>query len=212
MNNLLLRIYRKVSRFFLRRRLANRNVTILTDTCIAGVIYHELGLQFLSPTINLFFEDTDFYKFIRNLKEYLSMELRFVKGVANYPTAYLGDILIHFNHYHTEEEAAAKWYERCKRINWDNIYVICSDRPINGNVVTYEDIKCLDSLPYVKAKVIFSVQHYDDIDYILPLPKDDTQDCVKGYMMDKTWLGTWRWEKYFDYVYWLNTGKLKKYI
>lgn len=39
----------------LRRRLVNKDITILANNCNAGFIYHDLGLQFKSPTINLFF-------------------------------------------------------------------------------------------------------------------------------------------------------------
>lgn len=97
--------YRKVSRYFLRKRLKNQNFTILAPTCIAGVIYHELGLPFASPTINLWMHDKDFYKFVNNLKGYLAHDLVFVEGIDDTPTAYLDDILIHFNHYHSDEEA-----------------------------------------------------------------------------------------------------------
>ena len=95
MRRLLEKYYRIISRFILRRRLKNKDFTILTDTCIGGVIYHELGLQFLSPTINLWMHDKDFYKFVNNLGYYLALPLKFVEGIENYPTAYLGDILIH---------------------------------------------------------------------------------------------------------------------
>jgi uncharacterized protein (DUF1919 family) len=37
-----------------RSRLTNKEVTIFSSNCIGGVIYHDLGLRFMSPTINLF--------------------------------------------------------------------------------------------------------------------------------------------------------------
>lgn len=203
------RTYRFFSRWWLRRRLKNNNFTILANSCIAGVMYHELGLQFLSPTINLWMHDEDFYKFINHLKEYIAMDLRFVQGIADYPTAYLGDILIYFNHYHTEEEAASKWHDRCKRIKYDNLYIICADRP-REKTITYEQIASLKSIP-CKGKVVFSNRHYNDIDYLVPLPKDKELDCVNIYMLDKTkFLGRWRWESAWDWVHWINTGEIKR--
>lgn len=208
-NNKIRHLYNAILNACYRRKLRNNNFTIITDTCIGGVMYHKLGKQFLSPTINLWMHDVDFYNFINHLKEYLAMELKFVRGVADYPTAYLGDILIHFNHYHTEEEAASKWYERCKRINYDNLFIICSDRPC-GDAITYEQIASLKSIP-CKGKVVFSNRHYDDIDYLVPLPKDKDGDYVNAYMFDKTkFLGRWRWETAWDWVHWLNTGEIKR--
>ncbi len=54
-------------------------------------------------------EEKDFYRFAANLKHYLSQELRFVSGIDETPTAWCDDVLVHFNHYHSEEEAATKW-------------------------------------------------------------------------------------------------------
>lgn len=206
MRRLLEKYYRIISRFILRRRLKNKNFTILTDTCIGGVIYHELGLQFLSPTINLWMHDKDFYKFVNNLGYYLALPLKFVEGIENYPTAYLGDILIHFNHYKTNEEAEAKWEERKKRINYDNLFIIASDRPLNSNPVTYEDMKSLEKIK-CRGKIVFSTRMYPDVPYIIHLPKDKEGDFVNTYMLDKTnILHRWKWEKVFDYVSWLNNG------
>lgn len=200
------KVYRKIHRYFLRKRLKNHDFTLLAPTCIAGVIYHELGMPFLSPTINLWMYDKDFVKFVGNLRYYLSQELRFVKIEGEYtPVAYLDDILIHFNHYHSEEEAADKWYERCKRVNYDNLYAIMADQP-DGGVVTHEDMLSLKKLPLCN-KAVLSIRDYDDIDYIVHLPKDPNKDCVNMYMFDKSKvLARFRWERDWDYVKWINDG------
>lgn len=203
------KIYERLSNALYRFRLKNDNFTIIANTCIAGVMYHKLGKQFLSPTINLWMHDVDFYRFLRDMDTYLEQPLRFVPNELGYPTAYCGDMLIHFNHYKTEEEAAKKWYERIKRINKDNLYIICADRPVDGVEVTYEDIASLKEVP-CKGKVVFSTRHYDDIDYIVPLPKAPDGDFVNTYMFDKNKnLNRWRWESAFDWVHWLNTGEVK---
>ena len=199
------KIYRRIHRFFLRKRLKNKNFTILAPTCIAGVMYHELGQKFLSPTINLWMYDKDFLKFVHNLKDYLSYDLRFVDGIDDTPTAYLNDILIHFNHYHSNEEAKQKWDERKQRVNYDNLFIIMADQP-DGGVITHEDMLSLKDIP-CKGKVVLSVKYYDDIDYIVHLPKDPEKDCVNMYMFDKSpILKRFRWEREWDYVSWLNSG------
>lgn len=208
MRKFLLKIYRYFSRLLLRTKLKNLNFSIITDTCIAGVIYHELGLPFLSPTINLWMEDDDFYKFVHNLKHYLSVTLRFIQTQEPTPVAFCDDVLIHFNHYKTEEEAASKWYERRQRINWDNLFIIASDRP-GVREISEADILSLQYIP-CKGCAIFSAKDIPNCDYTIKYDKDPNGNFVKIYMLDKTWLGTWKWEHKFDYVHWLNTGKLKK--
>lgn len=195
--------YRRILRFFLRKRLQNHGFTLLAPTCIAGVIYHELGEQFCSPTINLWMYDKDFLKFVHNLREYLSYELRFVEGIDKTPTAYCGDILIHFNHYATEEDARQKWEERKARVNYDNLFIIMADQP-DGGAITHEDMLSLKEIP-CRGKIILSIKDYDDIDYIVHLPKDPVKDCVNMYMFDKSpILKRYRWERVWDYVKWLN--------
>ncbi len=209
MKRFLAKMYNKVSTLFYRARLRNDNFTIITNTCIGGIMYHKLRKQFMSPTINLWMEDVDFFRFVRDMDNYLSQPLRFLTNDLGYPTAYCGDVLIHFNHYKSENEAVTKWNERKKRINKENLFIICSDRPINGIEVTHEDILSLKDIP-CRGKVVFSVRKYDDIDYIVPLPKDPKGDYVNQYMFDKSkYFQRLRWETAWDWVHWLNTGEVK---
>lgn len=207
----LARIYERLSNAWYRVRLKNDNFTIITNTCIAGVMYHKLGKQFLSPTINLWMEDEEFFKFVQNIEFYLAQPLVFIPRQFGSPTAKIGDVTLYFNHYKTEEEAAEKWNERKRRINMDNLYIICADRPNpeTGYEISHEDMLLLKTIP-CKGKVVFSIRKYDDIDYIVPLPKDPNGDYVNMYMLDKSkHLKRWRWESAFDWVHWLNTGEVK---
>lgn len=205
------KIYNRVSSLWYRARIHNDNFTIITNTCIGGIMYHKLGKRFMSPTINLWMEDPDFFKFVRDLDTYMQQPLRFVQGIDATPTAYCGDVLIHFNHYKSEAEAEEKWNERKTRIYRDNLFILCSDRPNpdTGEVVTHEDMLSLKNIP-CKGRVVFSVRQYDDIDYIVPLPKDPNGEYVNEYMFDKSkHTQRWRWERAWDWVHWLNTGEVK---
>lgn len=53
-------------------------VTILSSNCIGGVLGHELGWQFLSPTVNLWMWLKDFIKYCSRLRHYSQCELRLV--------------------------------------------------------------------------------------------------------------------------------------
>lgn len=112
-----------------RRRLTNEAPTILSNNCIAGMIYHDLGLRFDSPTINLWITPDDFLKFVCDLESYADCELEetFEEG-CDYPIGLLkkGDdsVKIHFMHYKSFQVAKEKWMSRMKRIHPDNIYII----------------------------------------------------------------------------------------
>lgn len=59
-----------------RKRLKNKEISIISTNCIGGVLSHDLGLQFKSPTVNLFFRAEDFIKFCENLEYYMSIDRR----------------------------------------------------------------------------------------------------------------------------------------
>lgn len=52
-----------------REKLRNFSPTIISNNCCAGFIYHDLGLKFNSPTINLTVKN--FPLFIQYLEHYL---------------------------------------------------------------------------------------------------------------------------------------------
>jgi uncharacterized protein (DUF1919 family) len=54
-----------------------------------------------------------------------------------YPIGKLGtDIEINFLHYKTEAEVKDKWERRNQRINWDNLFIACTDRAGMTNKLT----------------------------------------------------------------------------
>lgn len=111
------------------KRNKNTEISIISNNCVGGIIYHDLGLKFLSPTIDLSLPPDDYFEFLNNLEFYLSSELipRELPGYS-YPIGVLKngikEIFIHFMHYESFEEAKNKWMERAQRVNFDNLYVI----------------------------------------------------------------------------------------
>lgn len=51
-----------------KNKLMNEQFSIVSQNCIGGVFYHDMEMEFLSPTINLYFEQPDFVLFVLNLK------------------------------------------------------------------------------------------------------------------------------------------------
>jgi len=189
-----------------RKKLRNKDISIISSNCNGGVISSDLGLEFNSPFVNLFIKADDYVKILGDLKGYIESELRFVKekdpiyGDVKYPTAYLRDAKIYFMHYKSEKEAVDAWNRRKKRINWENLYILFTDR----SGCTQEDLEAFDRLPY-EHKVVFT--H-------VPHPEIKSSFYIKGYEdEDKVGiLADYQNAKYpfkrqldqFDFVRWFN--------
>lgn len=169
-----------------------------------GVVYHNLGLKFLSPTINEFMSASDFVKFCSNLQFYLSQDLKEIMGCnCNYPVAKLDDITIFCVHYKSFEEFCEKWHDRKTRINWDKTYFILTER----DGCTYNDIVEFDKLPY-KNKVVFVKQPRPEIKSAFYI---NGVDCSITALTD--YLGKFtglRWLDKFDFVSFIDKGELKE--
>lgn len=110
-------------------RLKKSRLSIVSNNCWGGTIYNTLGMECLSPFKNLFLEDEDYIRLLKNLQYYLSRELEFrefaidIHSGAEYPVMCLEDVLVHCNHAEMPEDAAADWQRRVAKINWSNIFV-----------------------------------------------------------------------------------------
>ena len=51
-----------------RLRLKNENFTVIASNCSGMFMYYDMGLRYLTPTVNLSIEMNDFVKMVRNLK------------------------------------------------------------------------------------------------------------------------------------------------
>ena len=184
----------------MRDALANTTPTFLCPNCIGGILFHDLGLQFRSPTINLMMSQTDFVNFVLYMDDYLAQELSFFKHPEyDFPCAHLGNITLHFTHYHTEEEAARKWAERSARIDRDNLFVFLEER----DGLTREDILWLGSM-HARGLVVFTANAYPDIPYALQIPKYAADGEVGNILAKSYWDDSHEYEKYFDFVKWFN--------
>lgn len=189
----------------MRMQIKNRDMTFLCPNCIGGILFHDLGLQFRSPTVNLMMTQTDFLQFVFHLDEALESKLEFYYSPSfTCPCAWLdlgdgGKVSIQFTHYHSEEEARDKWIERSKRVDKDNLFVFIEER----DGLTKTD---LESLSDIRAKGIlaFTANRYDDIPYAVQIPKYE-KDGEVGNILAKSYLdGSREYEKYFDFVRWFN--------
>lgn len=101
--------------------------TYFSVNCWAGLLYHRLRLPFRSPIINMFIQEKDYIKFLKNPEIYMKTELKFKRTGYDayldreYPIALCKDIELHMNHYDNFDWAKSKWEERKARINWKRI-------------------------------------------------------------------------------------------
>lgn len=180
----------------IRKKLTNNDFSILCSNCIGGTIYHRLGLQFRSPTVNLWMRQRDFLKLAAN-PDLVYGELHFIHSEYDYPVAELNGITIYFNHSNTEEEARCDWERRAKRINRDNIFLIMYDR----EDITEEDIRAFGQIP-CRGRLVLSNKEYPDIPYVKTMKPSNR--LYGQQFIDRDWLGFRTFEKHFDYVSWLN--------
>lgn len=144
-----------------RKQLHVKGFSIISQNCIGGVFYHDMGMQFLSPTINTFIPEPGFVKLVLNLRHYMEQEL-VVHWGETYPIGMLEDVEIHFMHYGTCQEAEESWNKRKARINWDRIFVIGTDRNGFHESVFAEWIK----IPYPKILYTAQERFAADVDSI----------------------------------------------
>lgn len=163
--------------------------SIISRSCFGGILYHQLGLPFQSPTINMFWEEEDYYKLLSDLRGYMDKPLDFIKWGSNkegkeYPICSLGDIQVLMNHYETYEEAELKWNLRKKRINYDNLFIV------NFTQSEYWAEK-FSKLPY-KKKVCFTDFDMEDCINIKDIYDKNIQNKTMGMIVNETAYGRYR--------------------
>lgn len=188
-----------------KKRLKNQNFTIISRDCFGTFVYHNLGLQYKTPTVNLFFSKEDFITFVFNLKEFLNVELEEVFGHNKpFPVGKLfydnKTVTVYFMHYSTFEEAKSKWDERKRRIDFSNIYIVS----VINNGLTEEYVKKFEALPFenkliisnkneFNSKVIVTHKIFDKKNYCGEFLKFKPPFFCKRYMDD------------IDYISFLNS-------
>ena len=110
--------------------IKNSKITIFSNNCWGGMLYHSLGLECLSPFKNLSVLDDDYLEFLKCPKDYFQIDPEWngleeldCNSGKKVPMLNWGDILIKCNHYPDPYEAIEKWKRRSEKINWDNLLV-----------------------------------------------------------------------------------------
>lgn len=198
------KLTRKREKYLLsnKRKLKNTSFSIIASNYLGGNICHDLGIRFNSPFINLWISAKDYIKLLTSLKSYLSYPLEFITDKNfDYPVAYLNDIKLYFQHYDNCEIAEQKWKERISRINYNNLFIIFTDR----DNCTEKDLENFDKLPY-KNKIVFTHIPHKNINsavYIKGFEKDSSVGLLSNYESESS---ITKFYNQFDLVNWFNKG------
>ena len=120
----------------------------------------------------------------------------------------LDDIYLYGLHYADFEQMKNKWNLRKKRINFDNIYIIFSER----DNCTYNDLVRFDKLKYSK-KIVFTHKKYENISSSYYIKNTDINDSesainkIEPLSNYKSKLSPFKYIDDFDYVSWINERK-----
>ena len=177
----------------IRSNVKPNDVSIISQNCIGGVFYHDLGMQFLSPTINLFIKEPDFVRFVLNLRHYMECQLE-MRWEEEYPVGKLDDIEISFLHYETCKEAKEQWNRRKQRINWNKIMVLSTDREGFDEAV-FQQWK---QIPYPKVLFTAQQQFSKDADSVF-FPQYSEQGCVPDLIPQREFYKGNKVQSYFEY-------------
>lgn len=190
-----------------RRQYHGGNVTILARNCVAGVIYHDLGLEFQSPTVNLWIQNPDFEVFLTYIHEFVREGiLKEVSSSYDYPVGDLScntndgekKIRIYFQHYKSFYEAQTSWYKRCKRVNFDRMCVIIED----GNNITQDEVDHFEKLAIEKMVILCGEKSING-KHVIHM-KGFTKKNFPGTSVKYKGLFGKRWLDEFDWIHFLE--------
>ncbi len=190
-----------------RRRNHNHAPTIIANNCVGGVMYHDLGLRFTSPTINLFFpKSADFFAFVDDIEYFVSQTpTQVYEEGKKYPIGEFSKdgrtIRVDFMHYKTFDEAVSKWQERGKRIDYDNIFVVVEyPEELRETDEAYKNFK---NVKYKNKRMITNPVGFTDSEIVKSDLYDDKFFWGK-ILRYKSKFSQKRYLDDFDYVSFLN--------
>lgn len=200
-------IKRVLYRRFALARLRNRTFCVVSNNCWRSTIYQDLGFEYNTPFVGLYFYSPCYIRLLSNLSYYLSQSVEIIETsrypVANeirarryFPTGLLGkDVEIRFLHYKTPQDALEKWDRRRGRMDSNNLFVAFSD------VDLFED-RFLDQFEAssFEHKVFFTSRNIHTPSAVCISEHANQPDV--GNLYTESYLS----KRHFDVVDWLNGG------
>lgn len=111
--------------------LKESKISIISKNCAGGFLYHRYGLEFNSPTINTFFDDENFFRYLSDIEKYNNFDIHMFGNDKNLNGSEWGeiygvidDVKVLFPHAVSKAAAYDEWNRRKKRVNYDNIFIL----------------------------------------------------------------------------------------
>lgn len=191
-----------------RSRLKNRNFSVLSQNCVGCVMLHDLGQPFNSPTVNLYMSSPDYIVFLEKPTDFIGQKLTFVESDKRYPKGLLfyedggekKSISLYFPHDNDTEKIQNDWLRRSKRVNYDNLYIIATDR----DGLTKEIMERFSKLPY-KHKILLSSKPYSEFSFVQYFKQYKDLDQLTSMVDIVNIFGKREYGQGWDYVKWLNS-------
>ena len=199
-------------------QLKNRDFTIISNTCIGGVICHDLDIPFQSPTVNIYIRPVDFVKFCSNLQFYIQQPLTEMpyNPAIGYPVATIhNEITLYCKHYSCFKEVEEAWQRRIQRINWKHLCVMMTDRDFippfctsqPANYCGEDVLKKFEMLPYEhKVCHVKNAEHSKRYSSCCQITRGCDMECV-GIITDiisTDGKRMYQFAKDWDYIDFLN--------
>jgi uncharacterized protein (DUF1919 family) len=141
----------------------------------------------------MFIRIPEYLTMLQNLDRYLNYKLEFINSDMNYPVAKLKDVHVFFQHYKSPQEAEEKWYKRCKRIKWDNLFVKIDFSKYD---ISNEQLSVWNELKFDRSIAISAVKKPVKNNLVI---NDWSNNGVEVYHRSKSYFAIWVW---------LNTGMI----
>ena len=194
----------------MRRRVTNRDFTIISNDCWGGMAYEELAMRYETPFVGLFLVIEDYMRLLRRPQFYCEGKMEFATQSRReeinswrevirkpYPIGVLNeDVEVHFLHYASRDEAETKWRRRVQRVHWENLLVkICW----HDDERMAEWLREFDQMPFAR-KISLVPDESPGLRHAVVL-RDYTTDGSAQY---------WSSHRNFDVAEWLNRGAVRR--
>ena len=193
----------------MQKRLKYDKFSLITQICIGGIMYHMLGVQFQSPTVDLWFTGEDYIKLVENPRKYIQdlepfpiMEDYKEEGKLPYPVIGVGDIKLYCMHYTSCEEAIEAWKRRRERVDYNKLMAIATEWDMGYDK---DLIARFLALPY--PKVLFTKSKMEDENTVFCTEKawNERAKTINVPLLTCYKHGYKRcFEEVFDVVDWIN--------
>ncbi len=129
-------------------RIKESNISLFSDYCFAGFLYYRFGFKHTSPTINMFADNDNYYKFISEFDKNMMLPMEEVNsyyekpfcGMYAYPRGRIGNSEWQFNHDISFETAKQRWDKGVSRFNKSNYIVFMTIRS-DEMAYKFEEVK-----------------------------------------------------------------------